>query len=238
MTATGRRALGAALAALLVGGTMAVLAVIGEDGRAPRSPDRPDLPLLADQPLPGASGTVALHQDGGGRCISVVDVATGASRDLRCERDLAGERPRWTAEGDLEVIRHEGPDAELLVLDAQDGEVRRRRLVDWAAVGDGPDGHPVSADGRRLVVGADDERTWLEVVTPSGGTERILTVPAGTWAGFTAASWSPDERFALVEGHSAVYVVELATGEARVLADGARDAVWGPVSGSEPGATR
>jgi hypothetical protein len=226
-----RRVLGAVLAALLVGATMAALAVLGESVRDPhlRTSERLDLPLLADEPLPGASGTVAAIGGGGVRCVTLIDVATGSDRDLRCERDLVHERPRWTADGALEIVRHDPAGPEVLVLAVEDGTVRDRRLVTHDAIRDEPQRH-LAADGRRLVVGADEERTWLEVVTPAGGTDRIVTLPSSSWAGFSSAAWSPDERFALVEGHGAVYVVALATGEARVLADGVRNAAWGPSS--------
>jgi hypothetical protein len=232
VSATTRRTLAAVLAALVLGGTMAVLGLVGDDRRGGGPPD-PDFPALADAPLPGAAGEVALLRDQAVPCASVVDMASGEVRDLRCERDLAGP-PTWTAEGDVEVRRRTADEAEVLVLDPDDGEVRDRRLVPGGALRDPPDAHEapgrrIAEDGRRLVVGSDEDSTWLEVVSAAGATDRVLDAPTGGWAGFTSASWSPDDRFALVEGRNAVYLVDPSTGEARVLALRARDAVWQPV---------
>jgi hypothetical protein len=106
MTDTARRTAGAAVSVLLVGATMTLLAVAGGDTAGTRA--LPAFPALAGTPLPDASGTVAVVVDGAVPCVTVVDVASGDSRDLHCERDLVGDRPRWTAEGDLEVLRRDG----------------------------------------------------------------------------------------------------------------------------------
>jgi hypothetical protein len=243
VTGATRRTIGAAAAALLVGVTMALVAIAGEGGSGTASSSGPDpaFPLLADEPLTGASGTVALLRDAAVRCVAVVDAASGAARDLRCERDLTADPPRWTADGRVEVLRYDGDELEALVLDASDGTVDHRRLVPHSLrfSDRGEPGRSIAADGSRLVVGADEDRTWLDVVSPAGETERIVEAPIVSWSGFRDPGWSPDDRLALVQGRSAAYLVEVGTGEARVLLTGARGAVWRPepVSNRDPPST-
>jgi hypothetical protein len=222
VSATLRRSVAAAVAALLVGATMALIALSDTAGR----PMDPRFPAVAASPLPGAVGEVAVVTHRGVPCVLVVDVATGAERELRCERDLVTDAPRWVGGTAIAVVRRDGAASETLVLDARDGTVVRRALVD------GPEPRarrvPLDADGRRLVVGSDEDTTWLEVVGPEGTTRRVLTAPAEAWDGFTAASWGPDGRFALVDGAAAHLLVDTATGDARVLVDGSATATWRP----------
>jgi hypothetical protein len=224
-----QKSLAAVLAALLIGGTMGLLGLAGDGERRGLGRPDPDFPTLADDPLPGATGTVAVRRNGAVPCLSVVDVATGEVRDLRCERDLTGS-PTWTAEGLVEVHRRSDDEVELLLIDPDDGELRDRRLVGDHRVHDPEQPQRRTAsDGRRLVVGSDEDSTWLEVVSADGSTERVLDAPTDAWRGFTSTSWSPADRFALVEGDHAVYLIDPATGEARVLAADAAAAVWRPV---------
>jgi len=216
----------AAVAVVLVGGTLAAILVFGRLSY-------PSFPSLQERPDPSVPGLVAyLHWDergDDGACLYVVP-ASGEEppRSLRCGQELSGQ-PLWSG-GEVAVDVHDRAGVRRLWLDPSSGEVVREE-----AARDGmgepprplPQGSSSSAAAGELRTRSRDGR--VELLLRRGGAEQAVATASGPrdyhwWS----AAWSPDGRYALVtDSAQRLLVVRVADGLVRLLAEDAGEGVWG-----------
>ena len=161
----------------------------------------PEFPTVADQPLPGLTGTIAYAVPGEGSdratgCVYVIAAETGRRRPVGCPRD--GTAPSaitgivWTPDGDLEVYGPTGyEDPTLIRVGAgraargSTPEAQRTRGIrrdgTWVEVGD-----RTEEGAELMLIGPDDERRY------------IATMDAPPGYQFGEPQWSPDGRWILV----------------------------------------
>lgn len=217
----------AAIAIVLVGGTLAAILVFGRLSY-------PAFPSLQEHPDPAVPGLVAyLHWDERGEdgaCLYVVP-ASGEEppRSLRCGQELSGQ-PSWSG-GEVAVDVHDRTGVRRLWLDPSSGEVVREE----AARGGVPDPPRPLGQGSSSAAGELRTRSRdgnVELRVRRGNEDEVIASANGPrnyhwWS----AAWSPDGRYALVtDSAQRLLVVRVADGLVRLLAEDAGEGVWGASS--------
>ncbi len=220
------RTIGIVAAALLVGGTVvAVLLLGGVD-----LPDHPDLGETAvGEGLTGQVAVVVHQEETDQQCVDVVDLATGEQRRLTCP-------------GVWAVIGWDGPERVVVEVEGRQQlwlDPTTGAVLETVAAAEpvrplpGADRRVVTDDGSAISVRGARGRSEVEVVTADGERRTILESPSPRTYGYLDAWWAPDDRHALVlDDASRLLLVDTTRpGTAAEVADDVVDAAWQPAAG-------
>jgi Tol biopolymer transport system component len=134
---------------------------------------------------------------------------------------------RWLAFDNFRM----NSNVKLAEIPAQDGPIQMRTIV--SSLGRNREAS-LSPDGKRLLFTSDRSGSWqIWQSAPDGTAARQLTHLRGSLVG--SVNWSPDNRHVVFdarpEGHSAIFLLDVDTGESKALSNGSaeeRTPSWSP----------
>ncbi len=126
---------------------------------------------------------------------------------------------------------HMNSNVKVAEIPAQDGPIQLRTIV--SSLGRNREAS-LSPDGKRLLFTSDRSGSWqIWQSAPDGTTARQLTHLRGSLVG--SLNWSPDNRHVVFdarpEGHSAIFLLDVDTGDSKALSNGSaeeRTPSWSP----------
>ncbi|NOY56299.1 MAG: hypothetical protein GXP34_09995 [Actinobacteria bacterium] len=200
----------------------------------------PEYPSLAEHPDPSIPGTVVFTFGDDPPCLEVVPAAGGVPRELRCDRNIAGNGLAWTSDGLIVTFDTSTYPPQYALIDPESDQVVER--IDAGPTA-GPDllfPKPDIArrsDGTVLTADRSTRGATLMIQEPNKESRLLLEVRGPRNYRFEMVRWSPDGNWVLAIDSEERLLIVRATGdpEPRILAEGV--ARWMPAAWYIPGFT-